>query len=138
MSRIAPGLGVQLRQRPLRSMFGRRYLCRCGLHTREFAAVKIMGERVNAGMGSPVSSKSAYEAWHERLAVDSNTDTPWHRLVKTHLTPARDLAGKRVLEIGCGRGGFACWLASHPQRPAEIVATDFAITAVQKGETFTN
>jgi len=98
-----------------------------------------MNESVDAGIaGSTVSSKTAYEAWHERLAVDSNTDTPWHRLVKTHLAPARDLSGKRVLEIGCGRGGFACWLASHPQRPGEIVATDFAITAVQKGETFAN
>src|SRR5438132_8998471 len=92
-----------------------------------------MSESVDAGIaGSTVSSKTAYEAWHERLAVDSNTDTPWHRLVKTHLAPARDLGGKRVLEIGCGRGGFACWLASHPQRPGEVVASDFAITAVQK------
>src|SRR5262249_33499794 len=81
-------------------------------------------------------AKAAYETWHDRLAGDSDAETPWHRLVKTHLEPTRDLAGKRVLEIGCGRGGFACWLAKQPRRPTEIVAADFSATAVQKGRTF--
>lgn len=82
-------------------------------------------------------SRQAYETWHERLDVDAETETPWHRLVKARLDPARDLAGKRVLEIGCGRGGFACWLAtSEPHAPAEVVAADFAETAVAKGKAF--
>ncbi len=79
------------------------------------------------------SSQVAYEDWHERYERD-NTDTPWHRLVRTHLSLQRDLVGKRVLEIGCGRGGFSCWLASQTSRPAEIVAADFAVTAVEKGK----
>lgn len=81
-------------------------------------------------------SNLAYEAWHNSYPVDSETDTPWHRLVKTHLSPVRDLAAKRVLEIGCGRGGFACWLASQSERPAAIVAADFSATALQKGKAF--
>jgi ubiquinone/menaquinone biosynthesis C-methylase UbiE len=82
-------------------------------------------------------SRLAYEAWHGRLDVDAETETPWHRLVKAHLDPERDLAGKRVLEIGCGRGGFACWLAARQRHaPAEVVAADFAETAVAKGEAF--
>ncbi|HXM35232.1 MAG TPA: class I SAM-dependent methyltransferase [Pyrinomonadaceae bacterium] len=81
-------------------------------------------------------SKLAYEVWHDQYDVDEDTDTPWHKLVKSHLLPERDLLGKRVLEIGCGRGGFSCWLASHSERPAEIVAADFAVTAVEKGEAF--
>ena len=86
---------------------------------------------------STVDSKPAYEAWHARLEVDDETATPWHRLVKAHLDPARDLAGKRVLEIACGRGGFACWLAARERHaPAEVVAADFAYTAVAKGEEF--
>lgn len=84
-----------------------------------------------------MDSRLAYEAWHERLDVDAETETPWHRLVKAHLDAARDLAGRRVLEIGCGRGGFACWLAARDEHaPAEVVAADFAATAVAKGEAF--
>ncbi|HEX8501822.1 MAG TPA: methyltransferase domain-containing protein [Pyrinomonadaceae bacterium] len=81
-------------------------------------------------------SKTAYEAWHERLDVDAEADAPWHVLVKKHLDAGRDLAGRRVLEIGCGRGGFACWLAAQATRPAEVVAADFAETAVRKGEEY--
>ena len=81
-------------------------------------------------------AKAAYEAWHERYAVDEATDMPWHHLVKQHLDERRDLDGKRVLEIGCGRGGFSCWLARQKNRPKEIVAADFARTAVQKAKGF--
>ncbi|MGI9069210.1 MAG: class I SAM-dependent methyltransferase [Pyrinomonadaceae bacterium] len=95
-----------------------------------------MSDTVNSGLSDPAASKDAYEGWHAQLAVDSNTDTPWHRLVKTHLIPDRDLAGKRVLEIACGRGGFACWLASNRQSPGEVVASDFSATAVGKGKDF--
>ena len=84
-----------------------------------------------------IDSRLAYEAWHGRLEVDGETSTPWHGLVREHLDPARDLDGKRVLEIGCGRGGFACWLAARDAHaPAEVVAADFAETAVRKGEEF--
>lgn len=84
-----------------------------------------------------IDSKLAYEAWHGRLEVDGETATPWHRLVREHIDPARDLGGKRVLEIGCGRGGFACWLAAREENaPAEVVAADFAETAVRMGEEF--
>lgn len=84
------------------------------------------------------SARTAYEQWHEQFDVDVETDTPWHRLVKNHLVAVRDLAGRRVLEIGCGRGGFACWLAEREphERPAEIVAADFAASAVHKGEAY--
>lgn len=82
------------------------------------------------------SAKDAYETWHGEFEVDENTDAPWHRLVKQKLDANRDLSGKRVLEIGCGRGGFSCWLRSQPQQADEIVAVDFAATAVQKGRLY--
>jgi 2-polyprenyl-3-methyl-5-hydroxy-6-metoxy-1,4-benzoquinol methylase len=56
-------------------------------------------------------------------------------MIKSRLDPSRDLAARRVLEIGCGRGGFACWLARHPGRP-EVVAADFSPGAVAKAQQF--
>lgn len=83
-------------------------------------------------------AKDAYEALHAQRSVDESNDTPWHGLLREHLDAARDLIGKRVLEIGCGRGDFTCWLARQPNRPAEIVAADFAATALRKGRAFAN
>lgn len=84
-------------------------------------------------LASPQEGRAAYESWHRSLAVDEQLNTPWHRMIRHHLETARDLAGRTILEVGCGRGGFACWLARHPARPHRIVAADFAATAVRKG-----
>ena len=74
-------------------------------------------------MSRPV--REAYDAWHAALAVDEAADAPWHRLVRAHL-PALD--GGWVLEIGCGRGGFAAALAR--QTRARVVGADFSRTAI--------
>lgn len=79
---------------------------------------------------------AAYEDWHRGLGVDSGADAPWHLLVRQYLDVERDVKGKRVLEIGCGRGGFSCWLAQQVAQDTEIVAADFAATAVRMGEAF--
>ena len=52
------------------------------------------------------------------------------------MNPERDLAGRHIFEIGCGRGGFSCWLARQTPRPAAIVAADFSNTAVRKADAF--
>ena len=72
-------------------------------------------------------ARDAYEAWHQGLAADADADAPWHQLVRKHLGP---LDGARVLEIGCGRGGFAAWLAEQGAR--EVVGADFSETALRK------
>lgn len=71
--------------------------------------------------------RRAYDAWHAGLDADAAADAPWHRLVREHLPR---LAGLRVLEVACGRGGFAAWLAA--QGPALLVGADFSRTAVAK------
>lgn len=82
------------------------------------------------------ASRDAYERWHEGLDVDVESDTPWHRMLKAHLVEPRDVANRRVLEIGCGRGGLAVWLARRGVPPAKIVAADFARAALSKAQGF--
>lgn len=79
-----------------------------------------------------LTALEAYDAWHSRLDVDIGADSPWHQLISRRLRPERDLAGRQVLEIACGRGGFACWLARHPLHPHEVTAADFSPLAVAK------
>jgi ubiquinone/menaquinone biosynthesis C-methylase UbiE len=76
------------------------------------------------------ASRSAYDEWHERVSGSVALDTPWHRLVQAALLPERDLEGRRVLEIACGRGEFAEWCASQA-RPSLLVAADFSMSALQ-------
>lgn len=68
----------------------------------------------------------AYDEWHRNFdATEDPIDTPWHTMAIPQLPP---LEGRRVLEIGCGRGGFSRYLAS---RGADLVAADFSPAAVQ-------
>ena len=78
-------------------------------------------------------ARAVYESWHERVQQESATaDRPWHDLVFSRLRPV-DLAGRDVLEIGCGRGELACELASADPPPAHVFAADFAHAAVRLG-----
>jgi ubiquinone/menaquinone biosynthesis C-methylase UbiE len=87
-------------------------------------------------MSRAAASRVSYDEWHGHYAVDSDTDTPWHHLLLAELQTDRDLAGKHVLEIACGRGGLACRLARLSRPPARLVAADFSWTAVAKGQAF--
>jgi ubiquinone/menaquinone biosynthesis C-methylase UbiE len=80
--------------------------------------------------------RAHYERWHQALDVDAGAGSPWHELVREYLDPSRDVAGKTVLEIGCGRGGFTIWLASLPAPLRQLIAIDFAHSAVDKGRSF--
>jgi 2-polyprenyl-3-methyl-5-hydroxy-6-metoxy-1,4-benzoquinol methylase len=73
-----------------------------------------------------------YDEWHDQHEVDAAADAPWHMMIRKHIVPARDLTNKSVLEIGCGRGGFSCWLAEHPDGPTQVVAADFSQRAIEK------
>jgi ubiquinone/menaquinone biosynthesis C-methylase UbiE len=87
-------------------------------------------------MTNGATSRSSYEKWHDRYEVDREADTPWHRLVLEHLDPGRDLRGKRVLEVACGRGGFAAKLVTLTSPPPRLIAADFSSSAVRKGKAF--
>jgi 2-polyprenyl-3-methyl-5-hydroxy-6-metoxy-1,4-benzoquinol methylase len=79
-----------------------------------------------------VGGREAYERWHAAYAAEPETDAPWHRLVRKYLGES-DLAGKKILEIGCGRGGFSASLAAHEHCPSHLVAADCAHAAVENG-----
>jgi 2-polyprenyl-3-methyl-5-hydroxy-6-metoxy-1,4-benzoquinol methylase len=87
-------------------------------------------------MSTNQPDSKAYDAWHGDLEVNQGADDPWYQLVRRQLAFERDVAGRRILEIGCGRGGFACWLAGQDPAPAEIVAMDYSPVAVEKGRAF--
>ena len=78
----------------------------------------------------------AYDQWHAWQGVGAEPDAIWHRMVIRHLLPARDLGGRRVLEMACGRGGFSYWLATQVLRPRQLVSADFSQVAVDKGASF--
>jgi 2-polyprenyl-3-methyl-5-hydroxy-6-metoxy-1,4-benzoquinol methylase len=74
----------------------------------------------------PAGTVGLYDRWHQSIAETEvpTATAPWHELVKPRLG---DIAGLRVLEIGCGRGAFAGYLADLG---ADVVAADFSPAAV--------
>jgi 2-polyprenyl-3-methyl-5-hydroxy-6-metoxy-1,4-benzoquinol methylase len=69
-----------------------------------------------------------YDEWHAaKTAVNKrpSATAPWHQMAKPHVG---NVAGLRVLEIGCGRGAFAEFLAD---RGANLVAADLSPEAVR-------
>jgi 2-polyprenyl-3-methyl-5-hydroxy-6-metoxy-1,4-benzoquinol methylase len=70
--------------------------------------------------------KKEYDDWHQRLGElgEDNSDSPWHQMVKQNIGDIKNL---KVLEIGCGRGGFSKYLADQQ---AKLVAADFSDSAV--------
>ena len=79
---------------------------------------------------------SEYNAWHNTQKIDLELNTPWHEFIISQLQNI-NLQGKKILEIGCGRGGFACWLASkYAKVYTEFVAADFSKSAVDIGKSY--
>jgi SAM-dependent methyltransferase len=72
-----------------------------------------------------------WDRWHlehERGEAESAEPTPlavWRELAKLYLP---DLAGARVVDVGCARGGFARYLEG---RGAEVTAVDLSPAAVR-------
>jgi ubiquinone/menaquinone biosynthesis C-methylase UbiE len=70
-----------------------------------------------------------YEDWHASMSVNERSifSLPWYQTV-LRLLP--DLSGKRIIEVGCGRGVFANYLATkYPG--AKITAIDFSEKAIE-------
>lgn len=72
------------------------------------------------------TAKDLYDKWHDEIGQqgEDSSNSPWHLMAKQHLG---NLSGLKVLEIGCGRGGFSKYLL---ESGAELVAADFSDSAV--------
>jgi 2-polyprenyl-3-methyl-5-hydroxy-6-metoxy-1,4-benzoquinol methylase len=73
-------------------------------------------------------ARFAYDAWHREHPTG---DGPWYDLVKAALGSGL-LDGARVLEIGCGGGVFAAWMAENGA--GDVVAQDFSVTPIAEAE----
>lgn len=82
----------------------------------------------------PETVQQLYDQWHCRQGINLEVSSAWHRLATKYLQPNRDLEGRVVLEIGCGRGEFACHLALSPSRPRRLIAADFSRSALNQAE----
>jgi ubiquinone/menaquinone biosynthesis C-methylase UbiE len=76
------------------------------------------------------SLQKEYDRWHERMQAsdgDQPLNLPWYRSVFPFI---RDNVYGNVLEVGCGRGDFAIWLATTVSR-LNITAVDFSETSIR-------
>jgi SAM-dependent methyltransferase len=73
----------------------------------------------------PASIAELYDEWHRPRGPGPSPGGPWHRLAIAQLG---DVAGLRVLEIGCGVGEFSRLLA---ERGARVIGADISPVAVE-------
>jgi ubiquinone/menaquinone biosynthesis C-methylase UbiE len=68
-----------------------------------------------------------YDAWYDKKLSKDVGLAPWHlQAIKRRLVPR--VEGLETLEIGCGSGAFARYLA---EQCANVVATDFSQRAIE-------
>lgn len=74
-----------------------------------------------------------YDSWHGAHSDDNDISTPWHDFVKKML-PSIGLNQKKVLEIGCGRGGFSNYLVNEFSDLDKLYACDYSDSALAIGK----
>jgi len=75
--------------------------------------------------------RAQYDGWHQRVYESDpqheDASSPWYELVRQWIGP---VAGLRILEVACGRGGFVRELA---RAGAHMAGCDFSFTALRVG-----
>ena len=75
-------------------------------------------------------SNEDFNKWHSERGIDFCVDTPWHRFFINNI---KEFISKedKILEIGCGRGGFAFYFSkTYNNQFAEYEAADFSVSAL--------
>lgn len=79
-----------------------------------------------------MSLRAEYDVWHERIfegdPTHDDAGSPWYQLVREQIGA---VAGLRILEVACGRGGFSNDLA---HAGACVTGCDFSFVAVSVAE----
>jgi len=79
-----------------------------------------------------MSLRAKYDVWHQRVFESApeheDASSPWYRLVRECLGP---IAGLRILEVACGRGGFVSELTTAG---AHVTGCDFSAAALRVGQ----
>lgn len=79
-------------------------------------------------MDNPDPPEDAAQFWEQRY---SSSERAWSGRVNARLPEvAAELPAGRALDLGCGEGADALWLAEHGWR---VVAVDVSSTALQRG-----
>lgn len=78
-----------------------------------------------------MSLRTEYDLWHQRVFESApdheDASSPWYQLVREHLG---SVAGLRILEVACGRGGFVSELSRAGGR---VTGCDFSAAALRVG-----
>jgi len=73
-----------------------------------------------------------YDNWHLKVAASESVNElnlcNWHHEA---FKICNDLNGKKVLEVGCGRGDFSLFLASYSE---QVQGIDFSVSAIEIAE----
>jgi ubiquinone/menaquinone biosynthesis C-methylase UbiE len=80
-----------------------------------------------------MENSAAYNQWHQGQSHVDDIATIWHRFVISKLTP-QDVDNKKIIEIGCGRGGMSRYIVTLPKPPAHLTACDFSESALKLAE----
>lgn len=79
-----------------------------------------------------MSLRTEYDAWHQGVYESDrehdDASSPWYHLVREQIGA---VAGLRVLEVACGRGGFVRELA---RAGARVTGCDFSEAALRVGQ----
>jgi SAM-dependent methyltransferase len=79
-----------------------------------------------------VSLRAEYDVWHDKIFEGDpgheDADSPWYELIREQIGV---VAGLHILEVACGRGGFARELG---RAGARVTGCDFSHVAVRVGD----
>ncbi len=81
-----------------------------------------------------IMTKEKFVTWnefHKGYELSDDINSPWHIFLKENIDSKRDVFGKELLEIGCGRGGMSNYISSLG--PSTLYACDYSSEAVAMG-----